>query len=876
MPGAIRLLPVSAHYAGGAAVGAREAHHRVPAKNRWSRVVLTFHDVAPETWCAFGFQLSWDPEEQALAAPDFLQVGFDLLAADGGSLDFDHVPGLTRTLLDPQSAWIAGPAYQPAGSEGAGASLVRVGFLMPDPARAVAVSVRSWRNTAPFEVGRPDLLQGDPAEAARGTARRRRRLTPQPDWLDLATVPGRPLILRGQVHGARPERDGAMVRVVYRDGEGAELPPPYPDLVSTPDFGAVVNLTAKRHARRFTLELAPPPGAARVALGFATWEADGAAELLGAPEIALDDALRLESLCGDDLLDAGAFLDRLGREFGAGGLPIPAAGVPLILDRLRALQQGPRPAVGAPELRLAAAPAWPLPLTPTWSEDPFRSVAWRIEYQSLAWLLPLAEADGHRAVALARAWSKANPWGRPTDGLGLHPVALAGRAEVLAGLLGRLNAEALRAEPLRTLAGEALRHGFALAEIIGQNTLARSLHLVHAATALLAVARALPQAPLSDFWGSLARHALREGFASLLDADGAFADPSLHQRLELLSLGRLLAAALPDEPLAEFIAGRVEPVIPAVTSLLDPGGRLPPFGDAPHGIDHAGWIGRLLALGDRALVAERPLAAGRASPAPTRPVSGVIAARSDSPARGFGHFASGFAEQRHPHGHADCTSFVFAAEGVRWIVEGGGSGQVETGAARQYLISPRAHNVAWPDGREPGAGTGRLAASERLDGGTAYALDTNVHGPEYRHRRLFVVLDDLTALAVLDRFETADRPLAAEGLLHLAPDVLVALAGPRLVLASRERQRLRIALRVLRGQSCGLDLVSGRNDRPGALQGFVSWRPGALQPASTLRYAMTGQGSLCGGALVAVDEGRERALAALVAGDAVTRLLAEV
>ncbi|GJD98242.1 heparinase II/III domain-containing protein [Methylobacterium isbiliense] len=873
MSGVIRLHPVSAHYAGGATVGAREAHHRVPAKNRWSRVVLTFEDVAPETWCEFGFQLAWDPGEAALAAPDFLLVGFDFLAADRASLDFDHVPGLTRTLLDPQSAWVAGPAYQPAGAEGAGAGLVRVGFLMPDPARAVAVSVRSWRNTAPVEVGRPELRPGDPAEAARGLPRRRRRLTPQPDWLDLATAPGRPLILRGQVHGARPERDGAMVRVVYRDGEGAEIPPPYPDLVSTPDFGAVVNLTAKRHARRFTLELPPPPGAASVALGFAAWEADGAPELLGAPEIALDDALRLETLCGDDLLDAGAFLDRLSREFGSTGNPVPASGVPLVLDRLRALQQGPRPVGGAPELRLAAAPAWPLPLTPTWSEDPFRSVAWRIEYQSLSWLLPLAEADGQRAVALARAWSKANPWGRPADGLGLHPVALSARAEVLAGLLGRLNAEALRAEPLRTLAGEALRHGFALAEIIGQNTLARSLHLVHAATALLAVARSLPQAPLSGFWSSLARHALRDGFTSLLDADGAFADPSLHQRLELLSLGRLLAAALPGEPLAAFIAGRVEPAIPAVTGLLDPGGRLPPFGDTPHGVDHAGWIGRLLALGERALVAERARVAER--PAPATTVSGVIALRSDSPARGFGHFACGFSEQRHPHGHADCTSFVFAAEGVRWIAEGGGSGQVEAGTTRQYLISPRAHNVAWPDGREPGAGTGWLVAGERLDGGSAYALGTTVHGPEYRHRRVFVVLDDLTALAVFDRFETADRPLVAEGLLHLAPDVLAALAGPRLVLASRERQRLRIVPRVLRGQASGLDLVSGRNDRPGALQGFVSWRPGALQPASTLRYAMSGHGTVCGGALVAVDEGRERALAALVAGETVTRLLTE-
>ncbi|WP_043749804.1 hypothetical protein [Methylobacterium nodulans] len=80
-------------------------------------------------------------------------------------------------------------------------------------------------------------------------------------------------------------------------------------------------------------------------------------------------------------------------------------------------------------------------------------------------------------------------------------------------------------------------------------------------------------------------------------------------------------------------------------------------------------------------------------------------------------------------------------------------------------------------------------------------------GGDRRHRR---------RLRARRRRETDDRLISVEGLLHFPPDVLVALAGPRLVLASRELNRLRVVPRIVTGQRGGLALVSGRNDRPGA------------------------------------------------------------
>ena len=58
---------------------------------------------------------------------------------------------------------------------------------------------------------------------------------------------------------------------------------------------------------------------------------------------------------------------------------------------------------------------------PDWAADPFRSQAWRLAFQSLAWTWAAAESPERgvreRAVAAALSWSRANPWGQPADTL---------------------------------------------------------------------------------------------------------------------------------------------------------------------------------------------------------------------------------------------------------------------------------------------------------------------------------------------------------------------------------------------------------------------------------------------------------------------------
>ena len=882
VPAPIDLLPVSARYVGGAEAGPHAHEHVVAAKNRWSRVILGFAGLEAGRWYALEAILAWDPAEAATHALDFALIGFDVLTADGSSLDVEQVPGLARTHLDPHGAWIAGPAFQPPGSAGGCTAPLRLAFRMPSPACGLTVGVRSWRNTAPFAIRGLVLRPGEADPPA--PLDRPRRLGPAPDPLRHALVPGIGLVLRGQLFAERPNEHAARVGIAYRDRAGAPIPPPYPGTVSVPALGALVNLPAHAQGRRFTLDLRPPPEAAALDLAFGTWEEAGEVlprvELVAAVEVALEDALRLESLCGDDLLAAPDFLarlrDALGLDEGAEtewlgpGTGEMAPTFAPILARIRALQLGAeRGALSAPDgghcLRLAGAPDWPRPAAPAWREDPCRAGPWRLAYQSLSWLPALPDAE---ACARAAAWSGANPWGQPADPLSLHPAALPARTEILVGLALRAAEADLEAHIAAILLGEGVRHGFALAEIVGQNTFGRSLHGLQAAAALLVLARALPRLPLAAYWGSLARESLRQGFAALLGPEGRFAEASLHRRFELLGLGRVLAETLGAEAPGPDIAARVEAALPGLAGLLDPGGRLPPLGDSPHGIDQAGWIGRLLALRPRALVAER---GGEPLEAPAPP--DMRAVRHDAPGRGWAQFACTFAEQA-PAGHLDCTSFVFATGGLRWIVEGGGSEQSETGAARHYLLSARAHNVAIPDGREPMAGRGRQQGDLALDGATAQAIATNVHGPDYRHVRIFVLLDDLDGLAVIDRFETAERPVTFEGLLHLAPEAVVALAGPRRGLAQIGDRRLGLIPWTVAGQAAGLEIVNGRNDRPGALQGFVARAPGPLQPAGVLRYAFAGRGTVCGGLLVSADADAEERLAALLRTERLGRFIA--
>ncbi|MCJ2076013.1 heparinase II/III family protein [Methylobacterium sp. E-016] len=830
-----------------------------------------------------------DPAEEAVDVGDFAAVGIEFRAPDGSGIDFGRVPGLQQTGMDAHGAWLAGPL----GGSARTLPDLRLCFHLPAPACQVVVTIRSWRNSHVVHVADPILRQmpvdmpGSGAEAGTTPPLGRNRIVlgREPTWFHYGLVPGRPITLRGQL--VRTEAsDGAFVAIAYRDRAGALIAPPYPDVMATPSLPAFVGIPVHGDAYRFTVALVPPPGAVTLDAGFAAWDDSAILAMPSAPEVSLGHDLRLEALAnaaGTSVESVLAHaLSRLAPADGTTQGPPSTAPLRLDLDHVASAEPhaplrscdvaraGPD-ATGwtAEHLRLAHWPAWPLPEHPDWRADPFSAPAWRIAFQSLSWLHPATAGEDRamrrRAVELCLAWSRANPWGQPADPLSLHPACLARRAEALLGVLAGVLAAADEADAtgLGILGGEVVQHGLALAEILGQNTLAGNLLELQAAASLLGIARALPTFPLAAHWEALAMAALRRGFDARLGPDAPLAEPSYHQSLELLTLALAMVPILRARPasiaLADHLEDRLAPAWQGFVGCLEPDGTLPPFGDAPARVDCKGWIARLTAAYGRPWMAFPPR--GATNHAPADPVvQGVLARRRGGPT-GWASFTSDFSPRHDPQDHRDCTSFTFGTGAVRWITEAGGSQSQQPRRLGRYLASGRAHNVVLPDGREPTAGAGVPRTTARIGDASIHIIDTTVHGPDYRHARAFVLLDDLSGIAVLDAFATADRPLFLEGFLHVPPEVVVALTDPQRAFGLRDGRRLSIVGRMLVGRFGGLSVTSGWNGPSPAVQGFVAGPTEAMQPAAVLSYGMSGQRRVCGGVLIAASR---RSLDALV------------
>ena len=906
------LLPTRNDRADGGSSDDNSTQHIISNNNRWSRIALNFDGIEPDEWCELSFQLERDAQEENGAALDFAVVGFDFLTEDGSSIDFTYVPGLTRTQIDPHSWYVSGPDSHEQSSR---SYKVSFGFFMPSPARKLAINIRSWRNSHPFTISDPRLFQAEKASERRGpgnNASERRTLNARRNWLVLqaeptwfryALPPERNLLVRGQIVNESLAPDGALARIVYRDTSGQELPLPYPEMTVAPSVGAFINIPVHRQARRFTLDLVPPAGAASVEIGFQTWNDQTELELVTPLEISLDDDLSLETISGDDLPDAPTVLNRLmerldsarsSRAQASGGDMMKRLADPTALaspftihDKLAAVQHGKRVVMSENGLTLGGFPAWPLPDEPRWNEDPYQSLAWRLEFQSLAWLCnPAVAGDPRRltrAIDLAAAWSSANPWGHPCDTISAHPRALSARAETFLHLLSSSVTTSHSANPqnIQVILAETVRHACALGQILGQNVFSHSIVHLHAACALLALARALPRIPLAPYWTSLALAHLDNGFRRMVDENGTFIEQSTHLQLELVSLGLILARQLESMPeTQEFRADLTERLrrgLRTLVAVTAPSGSLPPFGDAPFGFHHASWLRRLLSgygtslLSDSDLATELSYPTGRKSFSSAR--SGLITARNYERNARWNYFCASLSSRHHEHDHNDCTSFVYATGGAPWIVDPQGSSLHETGAARQYLVSSRAHNVAIPDDQEQLAGQGWIEAHEEPEGANIFKIGSTAHGPSYRHHRVFVILDDLDAIAVFDQFEVQSRSTSFEGLLHFDTDIVAAIANTQLGVAYRNSRKLKVIPYAFKGSFSGMSVENGRSDPPGAIQGFVARPTGRMQPANVLRYRFTGQNNVCGGVLLAATDHAARSLARLLETDIVRKLL---
>ena len=891
----------------------------VSNNNRWSRVTLNFEGVESDSWCELTCELEPHDQEANGNVHDFALIGLDFQTEDGSSIDFVYVPGLTRTQIDLHGWFVNGPDFR--GHNGRACN-ISFGFFMPSPAKRIAVSIRSWRNTHPFTVRELKLLQGEVpisadkenyevlGDADNGTpprmlnARRSwRTLGSEATWLRLGIPPGRNLLVRGQIINEIPSSEGALARVVYRNARGEELSPPYPEMAVGTSIGAFIDIPVHRQARRFTLDLAPPAEATSVEIGFRTWRDPARMELVTPLEISLDDDFSLEAISGDGLPDAPTFLKLLSERIAPASASPEAMSADAMLarfidpkalaspltfhDKLQAVQHGMRAHLTERGLALGNFPPWPLPDNPQWTEDPYHSLAWRLEFQSLTWLYRLAAENNPKSLAqavdLAISWSRANPWGHPSDPTSAHPRALSARAETLLLLvsLSAQSPDSISLQKYLTLSGETIRHAFALAQILGQNVFSHSTIHIQAACTLLSLARALPLVPFAPYWVSLAWVHLRDGFDRLIDENGTSIEQSPHVQLELISLGLILTRQLKDETelhgFCNDLTNRLRKALRMLVAATAPSGLLPPFGDAPYGFHHASWLRRLLSDFGTGLLSDPDLATELSYPTGKKIFSseqaGLIAVRHYERNARWSYFCASLRGRLHEHGHYDCTSFVYSAGGAPWIVDPRGSSFHEAGAARRYLIDSRAHNVALPDGREQLAGLSWIECHDELGGASVFKIGSNVYGSNYEHHRIFITLEHLDAIAVFDRFTTQSRSISFEGLLHFDSNVIVAIANTQMGVAYRRNEKLKVIPCAIEGSFSGMSVENGRNDLPGQIQGFIAHPSGRLQPSNVIRYRFAGQKTVCGGVLLAVSDQAAHSLSSLLETEAVSRLL---
>ncbi|MBZ6079331.1 heparinase II/III domain-containing protein [Microvirga puerhi] len=918
MLGVRQILPTSVQHAGDSEPGPTEGQHIVATKNRWSRVILKFQNVSQDVWCELGFEIEPHAEERAKELNDIAIVGVDFQMEDGSSIDFAYVPGLARAQIDPFVHRLNVSRTDGNATPFGRTRSISCNFLVPAPAKQVQITIRSSHNSHPFTIKNPSLTQfvqpgadaivsemllAPSREEQNATPDARRSwqiLSPEPYWFSCDLVPEHSLFVRGQIVTEDDTHDGALARVLFRGEDGQDIPPPYPEMTMAPGIGAFIGVPTHTRARRFTLELSPPSGAKTVDLGFCSWRDASRMELAMPLEISLGYDLLLENIEVHAELGSPDFIDRVlerlkisvASKTGTTSQLLDTwfkhdapSSVPGSLGRIRDLQQRAKDRLATEELHLGSFPGWSIPETFTWNEDPFRSPAWRMRYHALSWLIELAElADPEalkRAIGLALAWARANPIGSPQDELGFHPTVTAQRTEALLNLLAHAIRPEARVEPQQRTAlfGEVIRHGFALAEMVGQSTFFRTISQLHAASALFTLATALGNFPLVPYWRSLAIAKFREGFDDLIGPGGEFIEQSFHNRLEIVSLGLILSEGIKNEPqalaLKQHLMPRLREAILELIALTDPGGLLPAFGESPVTLRHASWIRKLISGYGKAWSKDKSIRSELAYPQGHRvlefPRSGLVASRYYRQGEPWGYFCTTLSEQNAFQEHQEATSFVFASAGRRWIADTGGMATSEDRSTSDYVRSSRAHNVAYLNGRTPTAGTAWLSTRTQINGVQVLEIGSNVHGPGILHRRIFLVPDRLGAIAIIDRFEAPGEQNSFEGYLHFEPEVMAAIASPQLAIGFQARHRLRIVPHAVAGQASGLELIHGRRTPP--MQGFILREQGLRQSTNVLRYEFSGGRNVCGGVVIALDETSYRTLRDALQTPAISELL---
>lgn len=461
-------------------------------------------------------------------------------------------------------------------------------------------------------------------------------------------------------------------------------------------------------------------------------------------------------------------------------------------------------------------PAVDLGFPPDWRRDPFDNRTWDFHRHSLEWLEPIIRASATSDDALELLAAVVNSWIEENSELpggtryvwNDHSAAI--RTRVLLFLIHTLDRfERWQHVDRELVVASLVQHGAFLAD--PANYVANSNHGLEVAASLLALSVSLPEIRYSREWRRVAEQRLTAYVSHNFSQRAVHMEQSpayhLFVTVRLMSVVAFMhrnGFAIPEE-----VSKTVRAASAVWPYFRRPDGSTPMVGDTPlysKPIHFNNVHEQLLGYKPRAIAPEHQLNPREDGASAFVDAESGFAVYADlaptvepqSDRRSFQVVVKCNTFES-PHSHRDAGSLVVWWEGREWLVDSGYYSMEERTEERQYMRSPRAHNVVMVDGGDfdvKGFSVAEIFRGEEGDG-----VDMLHEMDGVTHRRRVAVSAVRRRVSILDEIWVLDKKAhVAAQMFHLHPETrlrvvegdgaVVEMNGSRLVISRTRRDRV--------------------------------------------------------------------------------------
>lgn len=484
-----------------------------------------------------------------------------------------------------------------------------------------------------------------------------------------------------------------------------------------------------------------------------------------------------------------------------------------------------------------------VPVSPDmdWSMDPFHSTTWQLKFLSCYWIpyltanLPPPERY-ERCKALWQSFLRSVPYPAGVGPMSYNDHVAAARIEaILLTLYGSRESPV----PLEPLAGRIAEDPEFFAQLLHQlsvdvgvvdyhlrfRTYNLHNHNLIMAKSLLVFSDCFAGYPFAKRYRRLAVGIVLEHLYGMFEPDGFIREQSAmyhHSFLEyfadlhgyLVKTGQI--KGVQRREMRDFLLRVVE----ADQRLCPPDGMALPMGDTgPSRTRNAlqTVIEQLEAVEGPMEVLHREDVDGPVATA--YPESGVYVFRNPTEDR---YLCIDISPVLKVHGHRDLGSWQYYAHGECWVSDLGGPYRYGSPEYRRFIAS-ESHSVVDPVGRGQTSGIAYGVEFHETDEGWALEFETNVYGPEVRHRKRFLVRHDVTEFTVEEEFSGVPEGRCV-GRVVLAPGVAAEINGAAIRL-DRNGKNLHVRL----SENCHHLHTESRDSSPA---------PNQIVPVETVVYSV--------------------------------------